>query len=227
MEICIFKHTSKMIVLTEQGKQEVLTYGYKNPIVVIPNGVDLSKFTTNHAVEKDIDVLFCGRIERRKGSHAMVDLCRSLIVAKPDINIVIVGYGDDEAWINAELAAYSRNVKLTGKVSFNEAISFYQRSRVYASTSYYEGLPGSCLEAMAMQLPVVVWDFLFYRGLVNQAETGFVASINDFQQMTDFIVTLLSDADLRAKLGGNARCILEKHYGWDKLAIEVLRAFEA
>lgn len=226
MEKTIFKHTTKMITLTEQGQQEVLAYSYKKPIIIIPNGVDLSKFTPDSRVEKDIDVLFCGRIERRKGSHGMVKLCHDLVAKKANIKIVIVGYGEDEAWVRAQLAPYANNITMTGKVTFNEAIMFYQRSLVYASTSYYEGLPGTCLEAMAMQLPVVVWDFLFYRGLVDDAETGHIIPIDDFQQMTTRIIHLLENPVFSAQLGKNARQLLAQRYSWNMLAKEVLLAFK-
>ena len=82
MEHRIFSLTSKVITLTEQGSQEVLAYGFNGPVTVIPNGADLKLFTPNDDVEKDIDVLFCGRIEMRKGSRGMVELCRQLIGKK-------------------------------------------------------------------------------------------------------------------------------------------------
>ena len=82
MERKIFGLTSKVITLTEQGRQEVLAYGFKGPVTVIPNGADVKLFSPNMSVEKDVDVLFCGRIEFRKGSRAMVELCRHLIAKK-------------------------------------------------------------------------------------------------------------------------------------------------
>lgn len=225
MERRIFGLTSKVITLTEQGRQEVLAYGFKGPVTVIPNGADVKLFTPDSAIEKDIDVLFCGRIEFRKGSRAMVELCRKLVEKKPDIRIAIVGYGDDDAWVNAELAIYGENVLLTGKVPFSEMIGYYNRSRVYASTSYYEGLPGTCLEAMAMQLPAVVWDFLFYRGLVVEGKTGSLAAPNDFAGMTDKILHLLANRGLATEMGKNGRALLESDYNWSKLARDVMGVF--
>ena len=226
MEYYIFKHTQKMIVLTEQGKQEALSYGYKKPITVLPNGVDLNNFVPDSGVEKDIDVLFCGRIERRKGSRAIAQLCQSLISKKQDIMICIVGYGDDEIWLREQLSQFANNVTFTGKVSFDSAIVFYQRSRMYVSTSYYEGLPGTCLEAMAMQLPVVVWDFLFYRDLVKQDETGVLVPVNDFEEMTTQVLALLGNTKKMAELGVNARNTLKQQYDWKSLARQVLNAYK-
>jgi glycosyltransferase involved in cell wall biosynthesis len=226
MERRIFSLTSKVITLTEQGRQEVLAYGFKGPVTVIPNGADVALFTPNPAVEKDIDVLFCGRIELRKGSRAMGELCRQLIAIKPDIRIAIVGYGDDDAWVKAMLAPYGDNVLKTGKVPFSEMIGYYNRSRVYASTSYYEGLPGTCLEAMSMQLPAVVWDFLFYRGLVIEGKTGSLVTPNDFEAMTGKVLELLANPGLVADMGKQGRVLLESEYNWSKLAKDVLDVFQ-
>jgi glycosyltransferase involved in cell wall biosynthesis len=225
MEQRIFGLTSKVITLTEQGKQEVLSYGFRGPVVVIPNGADVEMFTPDESVKKDIDVLFCGRIEFRKGSRPMVQVCRRLIDQKPDIRIAIVGYGDDDVWVNSELASYGKNVLLTGKVPFSETIDYYNRSRVYVSTSYYEGLPGTCLEAMAMELPAVAWDFLFYRGLVIKGCTGYLATPNDFSAMTDNVLKLLANPDLATEMGKKARTLLESKYNWPDLAREIIGVF--
>lgn len=225
MENRIFNATGKVITLTEQGRQEVVAYGFKGPVTVIPNGADVRLFTPDQAVEKDIDVLFCGRIEIRKGSRPMVELCRRLIAAKPDIRIAIVGYGDDESWVGSALAPYRHNVQMTGKVPFSGMLEYYNRSRVYVSASYYEGLPGTCLEAMAMQLPAVVWDLLFYRGLVVDGRTGLLAAPNDFPAMTDKVLALLADPRLASEMGRNGRALLESDYNWANLANEVLAVF--
>lgn len=227
MERRIFGLTRKVITLTEQGRQEVLAYGFKGPVTVIPNGADVRMFTPDATVDKNFDVLFCGRIEFRKGSRAMVEFCRQLIAKKPDVRICIVGYGDDDAWVKEALAPFPQNVLLTGKLPFSEMVSYYNRSRVYASTSYYEGLPGTCLEAMSMQLPVVVWDFLFYRGLVVEGKTGCLAPPNDFVTMVDKTLALLADPALAAQMGRHGRALLASDYSWSKLAVDILKVFKS
>ncbi len=225
MERRIFAQSSKIITLTEQGRQEVLAYGYKGLVSVIPNGADVGLFTPDENASKDIDVLFCGRIEFRKGSRAMVEFCHRLIDQKPDIKIGIVGYGEDDAWVAESLAPLSSNVLLTGKVPFSEMIGYYNRSRIYVSTSYYEGLPGTCLEAMAMQLPTVVWDFLFYRGLVVEGITGCLAAPNDYETLIAKVLALLENQEAAIAMGKKGRELLESDYSWAKLSCNVLDVF--
>ncbi|MFA5983234.1 MAG: glycosyltransferase family 4 protein [Methylococcaceae bacterium] len=227
MERRIFALATRVLVLTEQGRQEVVSYGFKRPIAVIPNGADVKLFTPDAQVKKDIDVLFCGRIESRKGSRAMVEVCRLLLAKDPGLRICIVGYGDDDVWVNSALSAYAGQVELTGKVPFSDMILYYQRSKVYASTSFYEGLPGTCLEAMAMQLPVVVWDFLFYRDLVREGETGMLVAPNVFSDMVDKIIALVANPDKAFEMGTNGRQLLENHYAWNKLSDQILQQFKS
>ncbi|MFG6456821.1 glycosyltransferase family 4 protein [Roseateles sp. BYS96W] len=227
MERRIFARTSKVIALTEQGRQEVLQYGYSGPIAVIPNGADTVKFQPDASVEKDIDVLFSGRIEKRKGSVPMVALCKRLLEKRPGLRICIVGFGEDDAWVREQLAGLGDSVRMTGKVPFSEMVRYYARSHVYASTSYYEGLPGTCLEAMAMQLPAVVFDFLFYRGLVEPQQTGLVFAPNDIDAMSGGVLQLLDQPELAARMGRAGRALLEKDYAWKRLGADVQGVLES
>lgn len=225
MESRIYKNSINAITLTEFGREQMRAYSYNKPITIIPNGVDLNQFTTSSANVKNIDVVFTGRIERLKGSNGMVEICRRLVEKKNDISIYIVGYGEEEENVREQLADLSGNITFTGKVPFAEMMGYYSRSRLYASASYYEGLPGTCLEAMAMQLPVVVWDFLFYRGLVVDGKTGALVAPNDFSSMADKILDLLASPELAAEMGRNGRVLLESNYNWSNLARDVLSVF--
>lgn len=223
MEKIIFLKTDHVITLTEQGRKEVLTYGYSGPISVVPNGVDLTKFNPNDDIVKDVDILFCGRIEKRKGSRPMVEVCKQLIASRPDIKISIVGYGDDDEYVISEMAQYPGNVVLEGKVPFEKMMGFYNRSKVYVSTSYYEGLPGTCLEALAMKLPVVVWDFEFYNPLVLNGVNGKLLPPNQYPAMVKAINELLTDDSSRIAMGNQGRHMLEEHYNWSSLSAILLR----
>jgi glycosyltransferase involved in cell wall biosynthesis len=135
---------------------------------------------------------------------------------------VIVGYGDDDQHVQAELKKLGGNITFTGKVPFQEMISYYNRSRVYASTSYYEGLPGTCLEAMAMGLPPVVWNFDFYRGLVEDGKSGRTIGINDYDRMAEAILDILGSPEKEKSFGEVSTQILRGKYDWKNLAQSIV-----
>ncbi len=221
MERRIFARASKVIALTQQGEQEVRRYGFTGPVSVVPNGSDIRQFTPHSEVEKRFDVLFCGRIEHRKGAKPMVALCKRLMARNTQIKIAIVGYGDDEPWVRRELGS-AANVHMSGKVAFDAMQNYYDASRIYVSTSYYEGLPGTCLEAMSMQLPVVVWDQLFYRGLVREDRTGFLVPTNDLAAMEDRVIALLRDRATAIRVGQAGRDLIGTEYDWRRLSPRIL-----
>lgn len=226
MESRLYKNCKGAITLTEFGRQQMLTYGFDKPITIIPNGVDLNQFRATSESAKDIDVIFSGRIELLKGSKKMVEVCKQLIANKPDILIYLVGYGDEESWVRDQLAPYSKNIVMTGKVPFSDMMAYYNRSKLYVSTSYYEGLPGTCLEATAMGLPTIAWDFLFYRGLVMPDKTGYLIAPNDSAAMAQKIVAVLNDVQTLSRLSANTRAHVEEHYNWADLSQQILQVFK-
>jgi glycosyltransferase involved in cell wall biosynthesis len=226
LEQRIFSKAQAIITLTEQGYQELQKYDVDCPIEVIPNGVDVKDFELAVPLEKTIDVLFCGRIEKRKGSRAMVEVCHALIALQPNIRICIVGYGDDDDWVNQALQPYAQNVQFTGKVNFSDMKAYYSKSRLYASTSYYEGLPGTCLEAMAMGLPVVVWDFMFYHGLVLPNQTGVLVRPNQVNQMAQSILDVLEKKKASPEYLNQTRAHVEQDYDWKKISKKITDVFE-
>lgn len=224
MEKVIFKGASGIITLTEQGRQELLRYGTDAEIDIIPNGVDVSQFEPGEKVAKSIDVIFAGRIEKRKGSRSMVEVVERIVATRPDIRIAIVGYGDDYEYVRDKLGCLAPTVQLTGKVPFSQVAALFDRSRVYASTSYYEGLPGTCIEAMAMTLPAIVWDLPFYAGLVEVGRTGYRVKPNDYDAFATATLDLIARANDTAAMGKAGRELVLEAYNWQTLSRRIVSA---
>ena len=126
------------------------------------------------------------------------------------------------AQVREALAPLARNILFTGRIPFGEMASLYQRSRLYASTSFHEGLPGTCLEAMAVGLPAVVWDRLFYRGLVIDGSTGRLAPVNEHDQLVAAILHLLDNPQAALAMGQRARSLVRSRYDWRQLSGQLL-----
>jgi glycosyltransferase involved in cell wall biosynthesis len=225
MERMIFGRAQRLIVLTEQGRQEVRRYGVQQPVHIIPNGVDTGAFKAANFAQRRFDVLFVGRIEKRKGSRPMVEICEKLIQLRPQTRIAIVGYGDDEVHVVKRLQRV-QGVELFGKISFSEVTQVYAESCIYASTSYYEGLPGTCLEAMAMELPSVVWDLPFYEGLLKHGMTGALVPTGNVDEFVAALIALIDTPDRASIMGRQSREVVVKGYSWADLAPLVAEVLE-
>lgn len=213
-----------VITLTEQGRRELACYGRHDRVAIVPNGVDTRTFSPGGDAPRDIDVVFSGRIEVLKGSQALVQVCRQLVRLRPGIRLAIVGYGGQEPRVRQALAPLSGNVVFAGRTPFSEMAAWYRRSRVYASTSFHEGLPSTCLEAMACGLPAVVWDRLFYRGLVDDGVTGCLVETGHTEAMARRLIALLDDPAQISAMGLAARGAVQAGHDWRQLSRRVLEA---
>ena len=216
-----FKNSKKIIALTELGKKEITSYGInENNLYVFPNGVDINYFKSEKKL-KDTDILFVGRLTPRKGSKALVELCKNLIKLNKTIKITIIGYDEDFDYVKNSLGGF-RNIKILYKLPQNEIKDYYSSSKIYCSTSYYEGLPSTCLEAMSMGLPVVVWDKEFYNGLVNNNKEGLLIKTDYFVDMSNKLISLLKNKELSFKMGKLGRKKIIQKFYWKNIISDML-----
>ncbi|SFV37220.1 Glycosyltransferase involved in cell wall bisynthesis [Devosia crocina] len=224
MERALFRRADHIITLTEQGRSELEHYRAGGRISIIPNGVDLSAFSSEAgAADKDIDVIFPGRIEPRKGGRSLPLIIERLVERDPAIRIAVVGYGPDEEGVAALAKRLPDNLIFTGAVPFSDMVSWLARSRLYASASFYEGLPGTCVEAMAMALPPVVWDMQFYEGLVEDGVNGFQVEPGAVDAFAEAVVAALGSGKL-GQLGEAAKARVALRYDWTRIAPEIVTA---
>jgi phosphatidylinositol alpha-1,6-mannosyltransferase len=84
-----------------------------------------------------------------------------------------------------------------------------------------EGLGIVYLEASATGLPVIAGDSGGAPEAVREGETGYVVGGRDVGALTERLVRLLSDADLRRRLGESGRRWTEQQWQWDTLAAQL------
>lgn len=226
LEKRIIHKANVVLSLTEQGKTELSWYEKDKNIIVLPNGVDLLEFTPKN-VKKDIDVLFFGRIEARKGSRSLINICKKLVKIKNDIRITIGGYGEDDALVCEKLAEEIRagNIAYLGKVNFEEAIDLYNRAQIYASPSFYEGLPGTCLEALACGTPCVVWDLQFYSNLIVNGVNGYTVPCPNENEFAEVVIRKLSTEQTMMNRKDIIRKTVEQEYDWRGLSKKIVEVY--
>jgi glycosyltransferase EpsD len=97
-------------------------------------------------------------------------------------------------------------------------------SDVAVSSSRREGLPLNVLEAMAMELPLVVTNSRGNRDLVWNAKNGFVVH-DDVGEFTDAILKLYQSREMREKFGLANRLRMEK-YSLDTIMAAMKEIYE-
>jgi glycosyltransferase involved in cell wall biosynthesis len=127
----------------------------------------------------------------------------------PDVRYVLVGDGKLEE--RTELAFHvhdlgiAEHVEFHGPASAEEVRELLAQASVFVLPSVSEGLPNSVLEAMAMEVPVVVTDAGGMPEAVADGVEGFVVPRRDYRALAEKIETLLRNPGLAREMGKRGR----------------------
>lgn len=122
------------------------------PITIIPNGIDLSKYRKRPAAKKGRPmILYVGRLERRKGARYLLKAFQLFSQDNPDVELVIAGDGPDRERL--EMMADDlklRNVSFLGFVSEELKMELLGKADLFCSPALFgESFGIVLLEAMA------------------------------------------------------------------------------
>ncbi len=199
---------------------------------IVPNGIDYWRFAAPVApFEKYKDggpnVLFVGRLEKRKGLKYLLRAMAGVWDHFPEAKLIVVGSGpllDDYRRLVASRRV--QNVEFAGFVSSEDLVRYYHSCDVFCAPSTgQESFGIVLLEAMASGKPLVASDIPGYRFVVTHGVEGFLVPPKDEQALALSLMRLLSDAELRAKMGQAGRRRAEM-FSWDKIASRVLACYD-
>ena len=128
-------------------------------------------------------------------------------VLKKGIATRLVMVGDGSERTNVEHRA--RCLKVEDKISFvgkqPNIVDYLSASDVLLLPSEQESFGLAALEAMACEVPVVASRVGGLPEVVTDGETGFLSEVGDVDKMAEDAGRLLSDSELRRKMGKGAR----------------------
>jgi glycosyltransferase involved in cell wall biosynthesis len=191
-------------------------------IAVVPNGVDTDAYRqADPAAVDPALVVFTGKMDFRPNIDAMAWFCREVWprvrAGRPEARLAIVGR-DPAPRVRALAGA---DVDVTGAV--DDVRPHLARAGVVAvPLRVGGGTRLKVLEAMAMGKAIAATD-LAVEGLnVRDGAEALLADTGPL--LAEAVLRLMSDADLRARLGARARARAEGEYAWSALvpAIEAL-----
>jgi len=188
-----------------------------NPIMPIPLLVEAEDISLRREIAVDPTrplILSVGRVTAQKGFGYLLAGLDILRRTHPQVFLAIAGWG----WSLDELTAQVQSLNLQNHVRFlglrDDVPRLMAASDIYVSSSLWEGMPVSILEAMAAGLPVVataVGDVPY----VVREETGLLVSPASPEQLSSALALLLDDPSLREQLGLAGRKYVSKFHNPD------------
>jgi D-inositol-3-phosphate glycosyltransferase len=115
-------------------------------------------------------------------------------------------------------------VAFLGKRGQDTLPYYYSAAEVVVVPSFYESFGMVALEAMACGTPVVASQVGGLAYLVQDGVTGFTVPVEDPQALADRLMSLLSNPDLRMKMGEQA-VRYAQGYAWEKIALRLVSVY--
>jgi phosphatidylinositol alpha-mannosyltransferase len=222
------------IVVSEAARFSVARY-FPGDYVVIPNGVEFERFADNGIVpvEKFNDgrpnVLFVGRLEKRKGFKYLLEAFRFIKAAVPKARLLVVGnYGKEDVEPHAWYVQHHelQDVHFVGYAPDDELPRYYRVADVCCVPSIgFESFGIVLLEAMASGTPVVASGIPGYREVLTDGKEGRLVPAGDVDELASTVIALLNDPDGRRRMGQAGQATAQK-YRWEVIAQRVLDYYE-
>jgi glycosyltransferase involved in cell wall biosynthesis len=109
----------------------------------------------------------------------------------------------------------------------DDMAAVWRRVHIACLPSLREGLPKALLEAAACGLPIVTTDTVGCREVVRNGDNGLLVSVGDVPALAKALRVLISDADLRDRMGRQSRAMAEREFSSDRVIRETLRVYES
>jgi len=206
-------------------------------ISVIHNGVDLEMFKPRMDVENlrerygisdSPSVLYLGRMDPYKGVEYLLRAAHIVVEHIPKVKFIIAGGSRfDRSNVQDYLTSSKirRSTIFTGYLPRSEIPLLYSACEVFCYPSMWEGFGLTPAEAQASAKPVVAFNHCAIPEVVKHGETGILVNPGDYKKLADAIVRLLSDPDLRRRMGEEGRRRVEKLFNWDEAADKTIEVY--
>jgi glycosyltransferase involved in cell wall biosynthesis len=220
-----YRKPALSIAISDYGKRDG-EFLKSQEIVIIPNGIpepstlsEVSESTPKALPE----ILFCGMVSEEKGVGILLDACTTLKQRGASFRCKIVGKAASEME-EKKFKDFIQNDQLEGTVEFSGPLYSDRKWKAYAGADIFcfpthysaESFGLVAVEAMMFGLPVVATNWRGLPDIVVDGETGFLVPPKDAKSIAERLERLISDQDLRRKMGAAGRRRYEENFTVEK-----------
>ncbi|UCD51492.1 MAG: glycosyltransferase [Phycisphaerales bacterium] len=233
----IMERAACLQAASEREAESVRRIGYRGPVTVIPNGVDLDHASPGCPTEADRYwpdlkdrpvVLFMSRLSPEKGLDLLIPLWADLVKMRRFRDAILMVAGPDYRGYARTVESLTRRhqvescVRTIGMLQGEEKLALLRRADVFVLPSYSDSFGIVVAEALACGTPVVTTTGTPW-GRLETVDAGRCVSPTK-PALTDALCQLLDlTPSQRHAMGQRGRALIEAEHTWDKIAVQFLR----
>lgn len=219
-----FIHTmpDKVHAISKHLAERARRLGAKR-VAVIPNGIDLKKFSIS--VPRDPRKIVCvGRLYAVKGQQYLVEAMPEVLKKFPDAKLHLVGDGPDRERLafSVERLGLKDQVVFRGNLPHEEIPKEVASAAVFVGPSLREGQGIAFVEAQALGTPVIGTSVGGIPEVIEDNITGVLVPPQNSKALAGAIIKLLGDPAYAKKLADEGKKRVTR-YDWDVVCKEVER----
>ena len=202
-DVCVFQ--------TEEAKQHFFKTVQRKG-VVIPNPIS-NKLPERYLGEREKVIVAVGRLSKQKNFPLLINAFSVVYKSYPDYKLYI--YGNDEGE-GEKLKRLIKELKLDSSVHLmgfcSDIYNEIQKATMYVSSSDYEGISNSMMEALGLGIPTVCTDCPVggARQVINNGINGILVPVRNQKALSDAMLTIIENEDFAEKIAKEGYNIREK-----------------
>jgi len=201
-------------------------------IEVIPNGVDLGKFSPEPKLDlhgeygADFVLINVSRLSPKNNIETTIEAVRRVKDSGRDLKYLIVGDGAERERLVSLVRrlGLESTVVFTGWINHDILPGYMAGADAFIRTSVTEGLGIVFLEAMACGTPVIASRVQGILDIVRDRETGLLVDPEDAGDIARAIVELMENPELRRRLRDNGLKFVKK-FDWEHVCRRTERLY--
>lgn len=205
-------------------KQNIINLGYKNPITIIPNGVDLSEVVEVKKEYGTKKIIFLSRIHPKKGIELLVEAWRQ--IETKGWKLEIAGNGE-KTYIETlkESAKDIKNIEFVGAVFGEAKWNFIRSADIMVLPTYSENFGIVVAEALAVGVPVITTKGTPWEEL-NTHNCGWWIDLSTSELEKVLAKAMLTSIDDIKVMGQNGINLIAQKYDIRAVAKEIKKMYE-
>ena len=192
-----------------------------NKMITLYDGIEFSDFNPA-SKENDItsnkifQILNIGRFSPEKCHDIIIESCKKLKENNFNFHMTFIGFGNLESQIKNKIKQYDLEkwITIVGFIKHENISQYLSKADLYIQPSLIEGMPIAVLEAMSMELPIIMTNIGGMRELNVESGVILIEKKNAIQ-LYNAIISFMNNRE-KMKIGGKKnRAFILKNFNWE------------